>query len=692
MPSRLIRRFVSSLSLLALVALAADRPSLLAQDQYKDLPPAGIEVPQQEIDTLSRLAAKTRRELERLAENHADADRWQPDVEVMIRAVELAIDQGLFYRDSDIQKAKATLQTAVRRLEAAEQGARGLGLLKIGSRGEYEGRTLVGGFKSRIDGSVQPYGLVLPEDFFEAGGVEPEQPLRVDVWLHGRGDTKTEVPFIDERLSRLGIYSPAGTVVLHPFGRHCNAFKFAGETDVYESLEHLADWLPVDPARVSIRGFSMGGAGCWHLAAHDPGRWFAANPGAGFVDTIRYQGWDNKGIPYDPGHWGRRLMHWYDVEPWVENLKNTRVIAYSGEEDKQRQAAEFMVAAAERAGVEIEHVIGAGMGHKIDDASAVKIDRRLAQWAEQAGGGYRQQVHLVTYTLRYPRIDWVVVEGMQRHWERASVEAELVDGAVVRIATDNVDRLRLDFSKHGWPLADGPVRMQVDDQRLAGPQATQGQPLVVELIQQDGSWYELDSEGSEAQLRKRPGLQGPIDDALTEPFLFVLPSRPCRHGVVERFVQREAEHARRTWRRVMRGEDRVVLDSELTAEMIDAYNLVCFGDFTGNRFLASIADGLPIRWGDERLEVGQQSYAADSHALLMVYPNPRNPDRYVVVNSGVTFRQFSNVTNSRQIAMLPDWAVIDVAQPADGIYPGRVVAADFFDERWQLAAGAESSQ
>jgi hypothetical protein len=134
----------------------------------------------------------------------------------------------------------------------------------------------------------------------------------------------------------------------------------------------------------------------------------------------------------------------------------------------------------------------------------------------------------------------------------------------------------------------------------------------------------------------------------------------------------------------MRGDDHVVLDTELTADQIASYNLVCFGDFSANRYLASIAPSLPVVWRDDKITVGDISFDSASHAVAMVYPNPKNPNRYVVVNSGVTFREFSNATNSRQIAMLPDWAVIDVSRPADGIFPGRIAAADFFDESWRV--------
>jgi len=653
----------------------------VAPPAFKSLPPEGIEIAGEVTDDLKVSATAVRRQLDTVAAASGDADQWRPDVEVFVRAVELAVDQNLFYKATDVDHAKKMLQIARQRIDAVRTGTRGISLLVIGASGGDASRLIAGGFVSAIDGSVQPYGVVLPVDF------EPTSKTarRLDVWLHGRGDAATEIPFLSERLAKRATFPSDDAITLHPFGRHCNAFKFAGEVDVYEAMAHVQTVLQVDQHKTSIRGFSMGGAGCWHLAAHDPGRWFAANPGAGFVDTIRYQGWDDLKMPYEPGEWGRRLMNWYDVPPWVGNLRNTNVIAYSGEIDKQRQAAELMIEAGRASGIDFLHAIGVGMGHKIDEPSAEAIERQLAQWAMEADGAYRNRIDLVTYTLRYHAIDWLSIEAMREHWTRATVMAELVPPATIRIKSENASQLRLDFTRLGWPLASADTRIEIDGQIFAGPPAVTKQPLVIELIGAEDGWYELDrSEAADHSLRKRPGLQGPIDDAFTAPFLFVLPSRPCRHGTVERFTQSELRRARDVWQRIMRGNDRVVIDTDLTQDQIAAFNLVCFGDFYGNRFLASIAGGLPVQWQDDQITVGGQSFDAASHALTMVYPNPKNPSRYVVVNSGLTFREFSNSTNSRQIAMLPDWAVIDITKPADGIFPGRIAAADFFDESWQV--------
>jgi hypothetical protein len=67
----------------------------------------------------------------------------------------------------------------------------------------------------------------------------------------------------------------------------------------------------------------------------------------------------------------------------------------------------------------------------------------------------------------------------------------------------------------------------------------------------------------------------------------------------------------------------------------------------------------------------------------LIYPNPLNPKRYVVLNSGFTFREYDYLNNARQVPRLPDFAVVDVDAPPSSRAPGRIVQAGFFDEEWK---------
>jgi len=46
-----------------------------------------------------------------------------------------------------------------------------------------------------------------------------------------------------------------------------------------------------------------------------------------------------------------------------------------------------------------------------------------------------------------------------------------------------------------------------------------------------------------------------------------------------------------------------------------------------------------LQWTREKLTVAGQTYDATQHAPILIYPNPANPARYIVINSGPTFRE-----------------------------------------------------
>ena len=185
-------------------------------------------------------------------------------------------------------------------------------------------------------------------------------------------------------------------------------------------------------------------------------------------------------------------------------------------------------------------------------------------------------------------------------------------------------------------------------------------------------------------LRKRHGLQGPIDDAFMDSFIFVRPTGEAANQLVGEWVESELERAIVHWRRHFRGDARVVDDTAVTEEMIKSANLVLWGDASSNSVMAKIADQLPIQWSKNQIAVGEKKYDAAEHAPILIYPNPLNQDRYIVLNSSFTYRDYAYLNNARQVPMLPDWAIVNLKTPPGNVWPGEVVDADFFDEEWQL--------
>ena len=69
-----------------------------------------------------------------------------------------------------------------------------------------------------------------------------------------------------------------------------------------------------------------------------------------------------------------------------------------------------------------------------------------------------------------------------------------------------------------------------------------------------------------------------------------------------------------------------------------------------------------------------------------------NPNRYIVLNSGFTYREYDYLNNARQTPKLPDWAVVDLNEPPGTRWPGKIADAGFFDEHWRFKANDSESQ
>lgn len=630
-------------------------------------PPRGVEVPPQIREELEHEVSAL--EL-KIADLHSDPTlvpslkSLLPDVEIFFKAVQWGLIHDEFLRSDDIASARALLNRGHERANQLKAGhapwltATGL---------------IVRGFVSRIDGSVQPYGLVVPTSFMPGSN----HTHRLDVWLHGRDNNLTEIKFLSGRLGSIGDFAPVDTFVLHPYGRYCNAFKFAGETDVFEALDHAVSYYPIDRARLAIRGFSMGGAGTWHLAAHFGGFWAGAAPGAGFAETPEY----TKALFKKPGpsQFEQTLWHLYNATDYAANLFNLPIIAYSGERDPQKQAADIMARAMRDEGIELTHLIGPGVEHKYEPQTKKELARQFDAFLRKDRDRWPERVRLVTWSLRYNRNKWVIIDGLKRHWNRASVDAEIVQGAL-QATTTNVSQCTFAIPLSASLAPNGTLTATVDGQplRLHVPDSTQRQ---VTLACKSGRWRQIDPVRTVA-LRKLHGLQGPIDDAFMDSFLVVLPSgQPMLPGV-HQWALAELTRFTNEWRAQFRGDVRLKSDFQLTDEDIASHNLILFGDPQSHRFLARIAARLPLFWDRNRIQIGKATFPSSNCIPTLIYPNPVNPRRYIVLNSGFTFWREGAASNAQQTPKLPDYAILEAT--GDNRATPQVRHAGFFDERWEV--------
>ena len=105
-------------------------------------------------------------------------------------------------------------------------------------------------FVSKVDGSEQPYRVHLPANY------DASKPMRLDVVLHGKNAKLTPTTFFAAKP-----HVVTDRIELEVYGRGNNAYRWAGETDVFEAIAAVQAKYKIDPDRIVLRGFSMGGAG-----------------------------------------------------------------------------------------------------------------------------------------------------------------------------------------------------------------------------------------------------------------------------------------------------------------------------------------------------------------------------------------------------------------------------------------------
>jgi hypothetical protein len=646
-------------SFLLASAQVAQKPAV------RPVPPPGIAVPAEVRAELQAGLDQLGVRIDGLKKNPLIAD-----VMVFHKAVRFALEGNEFFKADEFEKARTLLKEGNARADALARGE---------APWTKQTGLVVRAYISKIDGSVQPYGLLIPPTWFPASA----HRFRLDAWFHGRGETLSEVNFISDRMRNPGEFQPPNTIVLHLYGRYCNANKFAGEVDLFEAMEDVKKQYQIDENRLLVRGFSMGGASTWQFGTHYAGLWAAAAPGAGFAETKEFTHAERQpALPW----YQEKLLHLTNATDYAANLYNVPVVAYNGDKDPQRQAADIMERYMAEEGLRLARVWGPDTPHRYHPDSKVTISRLIDANADRGSTPFPRKVKFTTWTLAYNRMKWIVVDAMDREWERARVAAEVVNDHAVTIQTSNVAALTIEMGAAA-NLIDIEARpvVTVDGEKLsvAGPMSDRS--WTVHFVRNGGKWAVGEPDSKE--LRKHHGLQGPIDDAFLDSFLMVRPTGTPLIPSIEQWCAGEQAHAIREWRRQFRGEARVKDDLAVTDSEIANNNLVLWGDPGSNRILARIADKLPIKWSAAGVRIGDKTYPANSSALILIYPNPLNPKRYVVLNSGHTFREVDNLNNAQQVARLPDFAVVDTTTPADGYAPGKVVDAGFFGEKWQLIAG-----
>ncbi|UCD43918.1 MAG: prolyl oligopeptidase family serine peptidase [Candidatus Bathyarchaeota archaeon] len=212
------------------------------------------------------------------------------------------------------------------------------------------GGYVLAAFESPIDGSLQPYSLMLPSGFDES------ETYDLVVVLHGSG--VDEIDSVREAQSK---YNARERIVVGPRGRGLSDF-WVGDTekDTIHLLGVLDDMFHID--RTLLAGFSMGGYGCWRLSLLHPECFDAVIVGSG--------------IPYN----ARMNLPEYDMRDKIGAGKDTPYLVVHGTDDQSidiEHTDEF-VNLLEESGYDVTYIRVEGGGH-----ADLSVTADVYQWLRE---------------------------------------------------------------------------------------------------------------------------------------------------------------------------------------------------------------------------------------------------------------------------------------------------------------------
>ncbi len=215
-------------------------------------------------------------------------------------------------------------------------------------------------FRSRIDGTLQPFSVLIPKEYSGA-------PWPLCVTFHGSG--------VDDvhHMRSLGRELPDRVLVVSPFGRGAsNCFaKDEAQQDIVEAVEAMCSAYSVDRDRVFLMGFSMGAYGALRTYYENPSLYRAV---AVFCTPPAIPSWL-------PEFGGETYPDFTKLE-FVRAFAGTPMFVFHGRKDNSTPFvhAERMVEALRRAGARVTFVAENETGHEMPTSKTIQT---YLEWVDQ---------------------------------------------------------------------------------------------------------------------------------------------------------------------------------------------------------------------------------------------------------------------------------------------------------------------
>lgn len=532
-------------------------------------------------------------------------------------------------------------------------------------------------YVSDLDQNDQPYLMHIPRNYKPDG-----KPRPLVVVFHGLGNSTQralrtvvgQAPRDSENRTRAWRDLPklleTGAILVAPWGYKNNGQRLLGEHDILKVLEEVQKAYKIDPQRISITGYSLGGTVAFTAPLHYPDIFSAAAPLCGYPNLLTYN--QVKTVPKHP--WEKILLQKRYIGNYAFNgLHLPMHIVHGGKDQPQR--SEVIVDTLKKLRYRHTYDKQPDMGHNVWDHAYRK--GRMVRWLTRKKRPQSpHRVRLSTGEYRYNRSWWLQVDAFSDLDKLASIDASWsAPKNTLTLNTQNARALTVELKD----ITDNAATILVDKARLQVPENTP----TVHLHRTRESWEVL-SQPRSMENQKRPGLSGPLDDVRIRPSLVIYGTQDPGQTEHNRTVA--AYHAQTHLRNSLNFP--IKADTEVTDAALKSHSLILIGNPQSNLITRRLVETLPVQFEEEALVLGKKRFEGQGVGISIIHPSPLNPDEYVVLHAGTSIR---GTGASRFLPdLVPDFLIYDdriTEQWGRTLLEDRpILHGGFFDANWQLPA------
>lgn len=463
---------------------------------------------------------------------------------------------------------------------------------------------------------------------------------------------------------------PLDAFVIAPHAHGNAMYRQLGEEEVLDAIAWArARWPNIDPDRVYLTGFSMGGIGAASIPFHHPDVFAASQPLCGYHSY--YVRRDVAGHPRRP--WETFLVDDRSNVSWVDNGARLPLWIIHGTHDLPEENSGVLIDAYDKRGFSLKHD-HPDLGHDVWGWAYDQM-QHVAWFAGKKRVAHPHDIHFKTNRSRFGDDAWLHVDRMRGVAEWGTVDARIEGKSKVVVTTKGIDALHLDRDP---ALLGDAVTVVVDGTKLS---FAAGDPLALHA---DGAIW-LAGAPSDEGLHKQGKITGPIRDVWNEPLIVVYGASDPEQTQANLEVAQQLATIR--WGVDVRYP--IVRDLDVDPAATPSKSMILVGNARSNRIVRALEPELPLKTqldGEKgSITFGGRTFTGDQLGAAFVYPHPRAPSRYVLVVEGVdalgTFRALSLPE------LLPDFVVYDEhLAPARGqtlLGFGSVLTAGYFDVHWK---------